>query len=1477
LAIEFTQVSIMQEYRINYTLLIGLVIGIFVSSGAIFGLHKFQNARQSGWLISEAEKSIANKNYHDAAQFYQQYITIHTDDTDVKLKYGNTYLDLITQDDVDPDEYSGALQALETMLRNPEVAADPESKAVRRRLIDFYGKNGGGNLGPALDHLNLLIAADPGNTELQVLRATYLAKSGNFDDATKYAYKLVGYDAKKDAFDVKKAIAPHATDVYFMLAGILRGKSNNPILAGKVANQMVEVNPKDAAAYVDRGRLLAAWGDATGAKADAQKAYQLKPEDTDVLMFNIEVAAQDKNFKQAHEYVATAKKLHPKEPRVYQLSAALELQDGKVDKALAEYDTGAKAVGGNVATNLLFYKARLQIDSNDLKGARQTIEDMQHLHKLPPELSEYFDAVFLVAENKWYPAVEALSKLRPRMAPFGKEMSTQIDYYLGLSYERLGRPELAKQYYDQIVAQSPENAAAKAGVVRVTAMLGLDSSKQPADPLQAKMKKELEKPKDKQNWSAVDESINKLGKENNLDPIVVQLVKAQVMMMRQDFDGAAKIVLDVEKTAPDNLQIKRFKLQLARMNPKIGPEKALAYWQKVVDQFGDQALLRLDKAEILVALSKDKQDKVKLKQDLAALTTGIDTWKTPQKVELWKGIARVYLGLGLLDEARQYLNLVADNQPQELPVRLDLFAMALDSNDADGMKSAQDKILQVVGDQNDSAWLYAEARRKLWLLRRGQLGKEAIPEIRTLVKRALDQRPEWSDLYALLAEVELISNNAALALKNYDRAEELGRLSPVSVAAHIKLLSLYGRYAEASKLLDRVPEQARQPLLGPLYAEILFRTNEVDAAVKQAKASTEADPTNAQSQYWYGQLLARSVQDTKPNDPSRNETMNLAIQAMQKATQLQPEFSDPWFALINYYLIMDKENEAQKAMRDAQLALTADNAPIFLAKSYEALRRWFDAETMYREIYEINPTDLGRAQQLAAFYLGPLYQRPDRAEKATPLINQLLKAGAEGKLTAGDSNLLWARRAAARLLAGTRDYQNSIKAENLLSSNSQDGSLLIEDKLAMAELLATRPEPISRKKAVALLEEISQVQPLNETAACQLADLYTATSRGDWSKYQSEMEKVLSPSRYPNSVRGHEAYIRRLLARGDASSIDRAAVLVGELRKIAPDYPPTFELTVRIADKLGKQKQVADELRRRLPNLDNATEITPENKQTAAMFANLLTDLKDYDGAEKILRALAAKDPKLAFELARFLGMYRSPEDCFAKLNELYAKDKIPDTLNVALSVVRERRDKVGDKFDAQIQAWIDAGLRENPDSATLLAVQADLFDVQKRYDDSANVYRKLLDRKDLVGLPRAVMLNNLAFLVAIANKSTATDIDAMKRVSEAASILGPNSDILDTRAMVFMSKGQFKEAIADLELSVTDSPTASKYFHLAQAHLGAKESRAAVEAWEKAEGLGLTRESLNRMEFDRYDKAKAEIEKIRGPITKSDTLRKAG
>jgi cellulose synthase operon protein C len=1468
----------MQQYRVNLPLLIGLVIGTLVFAGAIYGFHAFQISRQAVWLIGQAEKSAAEKDYRNAVQFYEQYLSIHREDKDTKIKYGNAYLDLDDQDDVLPEELLQSWQVLEVMLRNPDNADAVGVNDLRRRLIKLYGREGIRQYSKGLLHIDLLLKSEPNNVELQVLRANYLSKSNDLEEFVNYSYKLIGYDPKKGTFDLKKATAPHSPQVYFDLANVLRTQQKKPDVAEKIANRMIEANPKSAEAFVDRARLRLGSGDLTGARSDTQQALTLDPKNSDVLMLASDLAAVDKDYDKARNYLKTAKELHPKDVRLYQRAADLEIRQNKHEKAMAELDAGAKAIGGNAATSLLFLKTKLQLDNGDVKGARQTIDDMQRNRKFNSELSEYFEALILVAQGDWLHASEALSKLRPRMTGTGRDM-TEIDYDLAMCYERLGQFELAQQKYEQILQQFPQNAPALAGVQRTKGARGLEPGERATDPLQKMVNDELKKPKQEQNWGAVDAMVDENAKKLGLDPTYVSLTKFKIAMIRGDLDAAAKHLLQADKLSPHNLQISHYKIQLARVNPKIGAAKAMEYVNKLMasDQFGDVPSLRLEKAENLIALNKDKQDKGPLKQELAQLLTGIDKWTVQQKVDLWKGMFRGYLALNMMDEARQCLALAADNQPHELPLRIDLFSLALEANDQDGMKAAEDKILQVVGDKNDSNWLYAEARRQLWLLRRGHLPNEALADIRNLVKRAMSQRPDWSELYALMGDVELMSNNPALALKNYDRAEELGRPNAMTVAQHIRLLADSGRYPEAGKLLDRIPEALRQPYLGPYYAEVLFRTKQVAAALQQARAATEADPSNARNHYWYSTLLVRSAQEPDLKEDRRKEIIGQAIESMQKATQLLPEYPDAWFSIINFQMMLDRKNDANKTMREAQLVLSGDHLNMFLARSYESLSRWFDAETMYREIYETNPNDLQRAQQLAAFYMGPFYPRPDGREKATPLINQLLKAGAEGKIPENDGNLLWARRTAARILATTGDYQNLRKAEKLLASNSRDGSLLIQDKLSLADILARRPDPVSRQRALALLEEVSQVQRLGEDQQITRAELYfTSTSGRDWLKYASEMDKVLA--QFPNSVRGLESYARRIIERNDPRLFDRAGQLVDKLNSIAPQYPPTFELTVRLADKLGKQQKVLAEMRRRIPNIKGIKEFDEANKQSVMLFANLLADLNDLDSAEQVYREMAARDPMMEFNLAKFIGEHRSPEQCFQKLKELYSVEKLPHILGVALAVAREKRDKIGDKFDAQIQGWIDAGLRENPGSSSMLLVQADLYDLQKRYDDAAKVYRQLLSNKDLVGMGRAIVLNNLAFIIALAGPSAAADTDPLDLIQQAIEILGPNADMLDTRAVIHLARHEYKEAIADLTLSVTDKPTASKYFHKAVAHLGAGEARAALEAWQKAEGLGLNRDAINRMEFDLYEKTKAQIEKIRGPsVTKADSTRKAG
>ena len=463
----------------------------------------------------------------------------------------------------------------------------------------------------------------------------------------------------------------------------------------------------------------------------------------------------------------------------------------------------------------------------------------------------------------------------------------------------------------------------------------------------------MKKPKDQQDWSELYEEIDKIADSRDLDETSKLIYRAQLMIMSEDFDAAAKTLSEALRLSPKNLTVHRLVISLARLNPKIGPEKALARWQKAVNDFGDVAALRLDKADILIALHKD--DPAKLRAELAGLVEGVDNWKADQKVELWSNMAARYLSLNMIDEARQYWTLSAELQPHELPLRLQLFQLALLANDDAGMEDAQAKILQIVGDRDDSTWLYTEARRKLSLVNRGELGKEALDEVRLLVNRALETRKDWHELYLVDAEVELVTGNLVQALRAFDEAAKRGQPNQRAMAMHIDLLARAGRFADAAKQLDRLPEASRQMLLGPLYTDILFRTNQVENALEQARLATEKDPNNAQNYYWYGELLSRYSVTLQPTDPKRKESLDKAVGAIKRFVEMQPESPDGWFFLIKLYASQQNAELAQKTLRDAQLALVGDNLPIFLARCYEALGRWFDAETMYRAVYEAAP------------------------------------------------------------------------------------------------------------------------------------------------------------------------------------------------------------------------------------------------------------------------------------------------------------------------------------------------------------------------------------------------------------------------------------------------------------------------------------------------------------------------------------------
>ena len=380
----------------------------------------------------------------------------------------------------------------------------------------------------------------------------------------------------------------------------------------------------------------------------------------------------------------------------------------------------------------------------------------------------------------------------------------------------------------------------------------------------------------------------------------------------------------------------------------------------------------------------------------------------------------------------------------------------------------------------------------------------------------------------------------------------------------------------AKELIEQLPEKVREDNLGQMYAEILLKTGDLDDALKVINKYAEADSEDADRQLALGRTLVTAASSSDLSEARRKELMTQAGTAMHKAAELAPESPQVWMALITLQVMQKDLEAARSTLQQARLALPEDQLVGVLVKSNEILGQWFNAENIYLTALNAQPDNLLLTQQLAEFYLSRNYPRKDKVVKAIPLINRIMHAGADGKLEGDDPTLMWARRKAAQLLAGTGDYQQLLKAEKLLASNSIDGKLGAEDRLQMAEILAVRPDPISRRKAKGLFEQLKKDQhQLALKDELLLGQLYAAL--GEWEKCKTQMLQTVS--HFQKSVDARARFITLLLQHGNANDLELVTRRGGQLetlQKLAPTDIRTVQLMAAVGGKTGKDEAVAN-------------------------------------------------------------------------------------------------------------------------------------------------------------------------------------------------------------------------------------------------------------------------------------------------------------
>jgi cellulose synthase operon protein C len=161
-----------------------------------------------------------------------------------------------------------------------------------------------------------------------------------------------------------------------------------------------------------------------------------------------------------------------------------------------------------------------------------------------------------------------------------------------------------------------------------------------------------------------------------------------------------------------------------------------------------------------------------------------------------------------------------------------------------------------------------------------------------------------------------------------------------------------------------------------------------------------------------------------------------------------------------------------------------------------------------------------------------------------------------------------------------------------------------------------------------------------------------------------------------------------------------------------------------------------------------------------------------------------------------------------------------------------------------RIAGWFEDAIKQKKSTPMLLFNLANVRSDQMRYDESRELYQSVINHpssSSLAPTPMnrliALACNNSAWLTAV--KGGEGKI-ALAEVNRAIELIGPQADLLDTRAMVYLSMKQTPDAINDLQTAVKNAPSPNKFFHLAQAYFQANDKEKAKQYLKEARARGL-------------------------------------
>ncbi|HOM15833.1 MAG TPA: tetratricopeptide repeat protein, partial [Thermoguttaceae bacterium] len=1389
---------------------------------AVIVVHGFQVSRTAQVMLAKAQQAEQEGNKENAIQYYTYYVNYAPKDASAFSR-----LALLVADRLRGTSHPRQLWEAFTILEKA-AQQEPENMEVLRRLADICQKVG--RLDDAVSHLTRLREKFPEESALGVQLGECQIRLEKYREALATFEHVIAQD-------------PANLKAYTALADLLREKLQDPNRADSWINQMTARNPKSVKALVERAKYFHRSKQLNAATEDIRRALEMSPQNVEVLVAAAEFAIDNKAYEEAGDYLDRAQALFPDDESVQRARMVLNLSLGKTAEVLEPLEKRIREQQSSDAMDLLTV-ADLHLKQGDLKKARETIKKMRDAG-FREEILDFFEARAEAAEGKWREAVYKLERLRPKVVGW-PEFLTHVDLFLGACYEQLRLPDRQLAIYRGLLDRNPSLQPAQAGYAVALFRLGkldeaarefaaLEKSMGEAEFLQTPalrnalfqliVARTLQQPETARDWSELEKYVERLSKVEGVDAAQLALMQAEVLSKKGDNAKAQQLIQAQLDKYPKDVGLWTAAIKLAAMLQT--PQEALRTAEQARSACGDDVTLRLTIAELAVQLPAEEAAK-----RLTSLAAGEEGLSEFEKVRLWRGLGACWYRLRDRQKAYAYWQKVAQSSLRDPQIFLVLFELAREGEDEARMTEALEMVKKYLGSRSTEA-IYCEASMMVWQAQRGQLDKKALIEAKQRLREAGLERPAWHEIPRLEAEIALLENKPDDAITLLRKASELGPLSPVHAGQLVQLLFARGRYEEAREVINRLGPSVQTFLfLKRIEAEINLRLGDFPQAL--AKAAEAVQNSNQPGDFlWYGELLVRS------------RKLDEALAQFRKAVQLDPKIPQGWIALVAVLMETNQKDEALRTIRQAQASLPEDEVPLALAQCYHLVGDLSQAEQYYLTALQQAPENLGVLRATARFYM-----LTGQSEEAKRYLAQILTlAGRDPEKHRLE--LAEGRRWLARVLAAEGDWRQVRQALALLDRNAEKGQLPLDDLRLKAAILASRPDRQSRLKAIELLEQIRSEHQKSFSAQefFALAQLYEQTNQ--WITAQGMMrELVLKNPKEPQFL---AAYVQMMLKHD--TPLNAVEFTLAKLEQLAPETPITKILRARVLMKKGQAAEGVQLLKSLLP-----AQLPPEQVRNLAQLVSVLEEHGQIDAAKQLLQQYAAQQPGAMLVLANFLGKHGTAQEALAWVEKVLPQTPPGALLPVVINILTEQRKKgaLSPEVFQKVRPWFVKAAEEAPGSKVVQLHLASLADLQDDYAEQIRLYREFLRRDDVRDREKAVVWNNLAFLLAAEGKQPE---EALRFIEQAIEIMGPVPELLDTRGVALLAAGKPKEALADLNQAVQEAPSGVMYFHRALVHQALKDMRSAAADLQRAqENYQLTYEQIPKIERDSYNKLLAAL-----------------